>query len=327
MKDERQVTLREGIRLLSRGLRDEPKSLGAAILGSAVYGLMTVVTAEVIGRVTNEVVVPAFDEGRTSTAALVIAALAIVTIAVIKAAGIIARRYFAGLGQYRLNARYRRRVTRKYLQLPLSWHHRHPTGTLLSNANADVEATWWPIAPLPFALGVVVMIFVSLVSMFLADPLLALIGFTVFPAVLLLNYVYQRRLSPLATRAQALRAELSAVAHESFDGATVVKAMGREADETERFAVVARQLRDANTSIGRVRGAFDPIMEALPNVGVLAVLLFGSVRVAGGSLDTGTLIQVAYLLTITAFPIRAIGFVLGELPGAVVGWRRVSAVL
>jgi ABC-type multidrug transport system fused ATPase/permease subunit len=32
------------------------------------------------------------------------------------------------------------------------------------------------------------------------------------------------------------------------------------------------------------------------------------------------------LLTITAFPIRAIGFVLGELPSAVVSWRRVEAV-
>lgn len=327
MKSERQATLREGIRLLGRGLRDEPRALGVAIFGSAVYGLMTVVMATVIGQVTDEVIIPAFDDGRTSTASLVIAALAIIATATIKAAGIIARRYYAGLGQYGLNARYRRRVTRKYLQLPLSWHHRHPTGTLLSNANADVEATWWPIAPLPFALGVVVMIFVAMVSMFLADPLLALIGMLLFPALLLLNYVYQRRLSPLATRAQALRAELSAVAHESFDGATVVKAMGRETDETQRFAVVAHQLRDANTSIGRVRGAFDPVMEALPNIGVIAVLLVGSARVADGTLAAGTLVQVAYLLVITAFPIRAIGFVLGELPGAVVGWRRVSAVL
>ncbi|WP_205855736.1 ABC transporter ATP-binding protein, partial [Phytoactinopolyspora endophytica] len=44
-------------------------------------------------------------------------------------------------------------------------------------------------------------------------------------------------------------------------------------------------------------------------------------------LEPGQLVQVAYLFTITAFPIRAIGFVLGELPRAVVGWRRVSAVL
>nr|WP_203433862.1 ABC transporter ATP-binding protein [Jiangella asiatica] len=327
MRDERQATLREGLRILVRAMRDEPVILGVAVAGSAVYGIATVAAAEVIGRVTDQVVVPAFRDGETTTRALALAALAIMVTALVKAAGIVVRRYFAGLGQYSLNARYRRRVTRQYLRLPLSWHHRHSTGKLLSNANADVEATFWPIAPLPFALGVVVMLVFALVSMFLADPLLALVGALVFPAILLLNFVYQRRLSPLATRAQALRAELSGVAHESFDGALVVKAMGREADETTRFAKVAGQLRDANAAVGRVRGAFDPMLEALPNLGVLAVLAIGSARVADGTLEAGTLVQVAYLLTITAFPIRAIGFVLGELPRATVGWRRVSAVL
>ncbi|WP_052763219.1 ABC transporter ATP-binding protein [Jiangella alkaliphila] len=308
-------------------MRDEPVILGIAVAGSAVYGFATVAAAEVIGRVTDRVVVPAFRDGETTTGALVLAALAIMVTSLVKAGGIVVRRYFAGLGQYRLNARYRRQVSRQYLKLPLSWHHQHSTGKLLSNANADVESSFWPIAPLPFALGVIVMLAFALVSMFLADPLLAVVGALLFPAVLLLNFVYQRRLSPLATRAQALRAELSGVAHESFDGAMVVKALGREAAETARFAKVAGQLRDANAAVGRVRGAFDPMLDALPNLGVLAVLLIGSVRVADGSLAAGTLVQVAYLLTITAFPIRAIGFVLGELPRASVGWRRVQAVL
>jgi ABC-type multidrug transport system fused ATPase/permease subunit len=38
-------------------------------------------------------------------------------------------------------------------------------------------------------------------------------------------------------------------------------------------------------------------------------------------------VQVAYLFTILAFPVRAIGWVLGELPRSVVGWDRVSRVL
>lgn len=321
-----QATLREGLRILGRALRDEPLTLGMAILGSAVYGLMTVAAASVIGRVTDEVIVPAFEDGRTTTGALWGAGLAIVAVAVLKAGGIVVRRYFAGLGQYRLHARYRREVSRKYLQLPLSWHHRHPTGRLLSTANADVEASFWPIAPLPFALGVLVMLAFALGSMIIADPVLAAVGMIVFPAILILNYIYQRKLSPLATRAQALRGDVSAVAHESFDGALVVKSMGREGAETERFAAVSGDLRDALVRVGRVRGAFDPVMDAIPNLGILAVLAVGAARVAEGSLAAGTVVQVAYLLTITAFPIRAIGFVLGELPSAVVSWRRVHAV-
>jgi ABC-type multidrug transport system fused ATPase/permease subunit len=259
--------------------------------------------------------------------ALAGAAAAIIGVSVLKAAGIVTRRFFAGVMQYRLQARYRRRVTRQYLRLPLSWHHRHPTGQLLSNANADVEATWYPIAPFPMAVGVLVMLAVAVVAIVLTDPALAAVGLLVFPAILLVNLLYQRRLSPLATRSQALRAELSGVAHESFDGALVVKSLGREAEETARFSAVARDLRDANVAVGRVRGAFDPVLEALPSVGVLAVLLVGSARVSAGTLDPGALVSVAYLLMVVAFPIRAIGWVLGELPRAVVGWRRVDRVL
>ena len=322
-----QVTLREGLGVLGRAVGDEPGVFAVAVTGSAAFGAATVLTAAVIGAVTNRVIVPAFVQGHTTTAALTAAALAIVGISVLKAAGIVTRRYFAGVMQYRLQARYRRRVTRQYLRLPLSWHHRHPTGQLLSNANADVEATWYPIAPFPMAVGVLVMLVVAVVAIVLTDPALAAVGLFVFPAILLVNLLYQRRLSPLATRSQALRADLSGVAHESFDGALVVKSLGREAAETARFAAVARELRDANVAVGRVRGAFDPMLEALPSVGVLAVLLVGSARVSAGTLDPGALVSVAYLLMVVAFPIRAIGWVLGELPRAVVGWRRVDRVL
>ncbi len=322
-----QVTLREGFRVLLRAIREEPAIFGVAVAGSALYGVMTGLAATVIGQVTDEVIVPAFQQGRTTTAALVTATLAIVGVSTLKATGIVVRRYYAGVMQYRLQAAYRRKVTRRYLQLPLSWHHEHPTGVLLSNANADVEASWYPIAPFPMAVGVLFMLAFAIVSMVLTDLALAVIGLLVFPAILLINLLYQRRLSPLATRAQALKGELSGIAHESFDGALVVKALGREADETARFAAVATELRDANVAVGRVRGAFDPVLEALPSIGVLAVLLVGSARIAAGTLDPGALVSVAYLLMVVAFPVRAIGWVLGELPRAVVGWRRVERVL
>ena len=132
--------------------------------------------------------------------------------------------------QYRMMARDRRAVTRQYLDLPMSWHQRHPTGQLLSVANSDTEAAWSPIAPLPMALGTVAMMVIAIVGMFFADVVLALIGSMVFPLVVVANIVYQRVQSPLMTRAQALRAEVSEVAHESFDGAMVVKTLGREVE-------------------------------------------------------------------------------------------------
>jgi ATP-binding cassette, subfamily B, bacterial len=325
--DPHRQVLRRGIRILGVAVREQPRIFALATLGGVVYAAMTVASAVVLGRVTDDVIVPAFAAGHTTTGALVTAAAAILGVAVLRAAGVVVRRLGAGVMQYRLQASYRRRVTRQYLRLPMAWHQRHPTGQLLSNAGADVEATWYPIAPFPLAVAILVMLVIAGAALLVNDAVLALVAFVIFPLVFAINFAYQRRLSPLAMRAQQLRAEVSEVAHESFDGALVVKTLGREAAETQRFAARAQELRDALIRVGRVRGTFDPAFEALPNLGVLVVLLVGTTRVSAGAIDAGDLVEAAYLFTLLAFPIRAIGFVLGELPRSVVGWDRVTAVL
>jgi ABC-type multidrug transport system fused ATPase/permease subunit len=107
----------------------------------------------------------------------------------------------------------------------------------------------------------------------------------------------------------------------------VVKTLGREGEETERFAAKAHHLRDVNIKVGRIRAAFDPTLAALPNLGVLVVLGVGVSRVMSGATDPGDVVTVAYLLTIVSFPIRSIGWLLGEFPRSVVGFRRVRSVL
>jgi len=321
------AVMRKGIQVIWVAIRSEPMRFTVAVLASALYGTMTVASSWALGWATENVVFPAFAEGDVATATMAAGALLIVGTALLKAIGIGGRRAFAGFVQYRMQARSRRDVTRQYLRLPLAWHHRHPTGQLLSNASSDVEAAWAPLAPLPMALGVVVMLVTAAVAIVLTDPLLALVGFLVFPAIFLLNVVYQRRLSPLATRAQQLRAEVSEIAHESFDGALVVKTLGREDAEAARFAAKANELRDANIAVGRVRGLFDPLLDAMPTLGVLAVLLVGTLRLEAGGITAGELVQVAYLFTLLAWPIRALGWVLGELPRSVVGWTRIRHVL
>ncbi|MFC4532870.1 ABC transporter ATP-binding protein [Sphaerisporangium dianthi] len=319
--------MRQGFGVIGHAIRGEPRVFIGAVLSSSVYGLMTVGSSWALGWATENAVLPAFSAGHAVTGTLVTAALLIVGVAVLKAAGVIGRRVLAGIMQYRMQARSRREVTRQYLRLPLAWHHRHPTGQLLSNAGSDIEAAWAPLAPLPMAVGVVVMLVAAAVAILVVDPVLALVGFLIFPAIAVLNLVYQRRLSPLAMRAQQLRAEVSEIAHESFEGALVVKTLGREETEAARFQAKADRLRDANIAVGRIRGMFDPLLEALPTLGVLAVLLFGSVRLAAGDVSSGELIQVSYLFTLLAFPVRALGWVLAELPRSVVGWRRVQDVL
>ncbi|HVE99514.1 MAG TPA: ABC transporter ATP-binding protein [Mycobacteriales bacterium] len=319
--------VRRGFAILGRSIREEPRLFAFATLGASIFAATTVASAVVLGIVTDRAIIPAFDAGRPRDGALWAAGALLLGVAVVKSVGLVLRRVGASLMQTRLQATYRRRVTRQYLRLPLSWHHQHSTGELLSNAHSDIEAVFYPIAPLPFSVGVVVMLVIASGVLVVTDPVLAAVGFVVFPALAGLNVAFTRQMQPKAMRAQQLRGEVSSVAHESIDGALVVKTLGRETAETDRFREVSDRLRDEMVGVSRVRALFDPLMDALPNVGVLLVVFVGAYRVRSGAVDAGDVVRIAYLFTLLAIPIRGIGWVLADLPRSVVGWDRVSRVL
>ncbi|WP_213281732.1 ABC transporter ATP-binding protein [Cellulomonas hominis] len=312
---------------MGRGIASQPRTYVLAIGTSALYGALTVAVSRVLGWATDSVVVPAIGGSAQAQGRIWVAGAVLALVAVSLAAAVAGRRVFAGMGVADQQAMHRRGVTRQYLRLPMTWHRRHPTGQLLSNASADVEAATGVFNPLPFALGVVVMIGVAAVALLSTDVWLALAALVVLPAAVVANLVFQRKMSPAATRAQQLRAEVADIAHESFEAALLVKSLGTEDREERRFAERTAQLREANVRVGVVRAYFDPVIDMLPSLGTLLVLLVGVVRVQAGAVGTGDVVSAAYLLTLMAVPVRAFGWVLGELPRALVGHERVARVV
>ncbi len=320
-------TPRRATTLIWRGMRAHPWTYAAAVGTSAVFGVATVAVSRVLGWVTDDVVVPALAGDEGAQGRIWWAGGAIVLVAVTLALSVAGRRVFAGMGYALVQEDHRLKVTRQYLRLPMSWHRKHPTGQLLSNAGADVEASTSVFNPLPFALGVVVMLAVATVALVRTDLWLALAALVVVPLAIAANAWFQRRMSPAITHAQQLRAEVADVAHESFEAALLVTSLGTQAREEARFADRAGRLADANVRVGVVRAFFDPVIDLLPQVGTLAVLVVGTWRVSTGNIDTGDVVAAAYLLTLLAVPVRAFGWVLGEIPRALVGYDRIARVV
>ena len=314
---------------LARGVRHARPAFIIAIVASAVYGIGTAATGWWVGRTTQSVIVPAVTGAGTGdwSGQIWRAGAALAAIFAITVVGVLFRRIAAGITMFDVQAHYRRRITRRYLDLPLAWHRTRPTGELLNHASSDVDTTWQVLAPLPFALGTVIMLVTAGGFMVGADPVLALVALSSVPVIIGSSVLYRRRVSPIIARAQAMRGEVAGVAHESFEGALVVKVLGRRRIERERFDGAAQRLRAANTSAGATRGAFDALTEGAPALATLAVIAVGAARIATGASQAGDVVQVAYLLTLVAFPIRAIGWVLSDLPRTVVGFERLQRVL
>ncbi|MFP5328276.1 MAG: ABC transporter ATP-binding protein, partial [Acidimicrobiia bacterium] len=252
---------------------------------------------------------------------------AIVAVGLAKSAGIVMRRINATRSQANVQATVRKMVVEKYLDLPLSFFRSRSTGELIAHAGQDAEAATFVMAPLPWATGVLVLLLVAAAWLLATDLFLAAIGLVLLPTLLAVNVLFQRKMEGPANVAQDRFGRVSEVAYESIDGAVVVKAFGAEDSETARFSAAAAELRDAKVQFARLQATFDALLNALPSIGIIVLLVIGAWRVQSGAVTPGTLVAFANLLNLLAWPLRLVGWVLGDLPRTIAGFDRVTGVL
>jgi len=319
--------LRRGLRVIGRQVALHPRPFVVAVLGATVYALGTVAQSWVLGQVVDRAVTPRFETGQLEAGVALAAACAIVAVGLVKTVGIITRRIAATIVHANVQATLRERLAERYHRLPLTWHHEHPAGELLSRAEGDLDAASEILSPLPFATGVLTMLGAAAIWLFLADPFLATLGLLVVPAILVLNLAFQRRVEHPTTLGQERLGDMSAVAHESFDGALVVKALQAEEAEGRRFADKAELLRDVRIEAAKITANFEASLDALPALTTVALLVIGVWRIEQGAITAGTLVGLISLFSLLIWPLRLIGYVLGDMPRAVAGYERVAEVL
>ena len=321
------AVLRRGTALLSEMIRTNPWPFTGALAGAVVFALASVGGAIVLGRVTDDLIVGRGDSAAVTVGAALGAAGAIIGMSATRAAGVVARRYLGIMATRRMQMEWFDRLSDHYLDQPLRFFQTQPTGKLLAHADNDAERSAFVMQPLPLSMGAAVLIVVASISLAVLDPLLLLIGLLLFPTLMLMNHLYTARVEGPSSRAQAQVGAVSAVAHESFEGALVVKLLGIEGRESSRMRVAAGALRAERLLIGRLRATFEPGIEALPTLGTVALLAVGASRVNAGAITTGDLVQAMTLFGILSFPMRIVGLLLEELPRSVVSRDRILAVL
>ena len=317
---------RRGFRLIMRSIRAHTWPHSTAILGASGYVAATVAGAWMLGWVTDRVIVASFED-RPEARTLALAAAGIIGFSAATGASVVVRRWFLSMAELRTQRDWRRQLLHHYLDAPMSFHRTRPAGELLAHADADVLTATMVLKPLAFSLSVVLLAAVALVMLVFVHPLLALIAAVLFPALAVISRVYTRRVEAPSAVVQRRVGEVSAVAHESFDGALVVKTLGRERAEIERLRAASERLRAERVRVGRMRGTFEPLIDALPTVGTILLVLVGAWLVDRGSATPGDLVLAATLFALLSMPLRVVGFFLEEMPRSVVSLERIDRVM
>jgi len=319
--------LRRGLSIVWRFIKRHPWSFTSAVTGAALYAGSIIAASAVVGWITDTAILPVLSEGEQASSKVWGVVAALLAVAVWKAAAIVMRRTSAGWLQLRNQQDLRRDLIAHQMELKLAWFGRQSIGDLLAVADNDTQRGTGVLAPLPYATGVSLLVIGSVVLLALLDPWLGLVALIGMGIVVAVEVRAAINLYPYWEGIQAQVGVVSGVAHESFDGALTVKALGREEHETERLRRESDELRDRNIYVGvRWETYRTIIVTLLPALG-LALLLVGAMRVDAGAMTAGDVVTALYLLSLLSFPIQLIAFVLFDLAIAIPAWERVAAVL
>jgi len=318
--------LREGVAIAVRFARARTGSFTLAVLGAALFVSAIVASAMVIGRVTDELIVPVLDQGATYESLIWPAMWAIVGIAVWKAAAIVLRRAAAGYLQFRVQADARHDLIEHLLKLELAWYQRQSTGTLLAVSDTDIRQGTFILAPLPYGIGSSLLLVGTVILILVIDPWLAITAFVCLGTIVAVNMQGAWHMFNAFREVQDLRGEVSSIAHESLDGALTIKALGRIETETDRFRSASERLRDKLIYTLQMMATYRVGVEGLLSAVTIVMLVAGAIRINSGAVTPGDIVTITYLLSLLFIPIRIIGFVLWSIASSRAGWERVQNV-
>jgi ATP-binding cassette, subfamily B, bacterial len=224
--------------------------------------------------------------------------------------------------------RMRRRLFSHVQTLSLDVLDRRRLGDLVARLTSDVQAIEsFVLAGVADGLSAVLRILFFSGALFYLQWQLALVALVVTPAFL---YVARRfsRLIKHASREKHRRAgSLSAIAEESLANQMLVQASRREAAELERFERENEGIIQAELASSRIRGLFTPLVDLIELLGVMVVIVAGTLAVTSGDLTIGGLLVFITYLTQLYGPVRDLSALSNTIFKAAAGAERVIELL
>ena len=327
MQPPSQSRLRIGRTLLRDLLQFHPRIFAIAVGGASVYAVCTVASSFGVAYLVDEVILPRFEKGKIDIGVYLTGAVIVICIGLLRAFGVVIRRSFAGISNWRTVESLSMLLVKHIMTQPLFWHKKKMTGDLVARVGVDSDAAAEVLGPLPFSTSVVLLVFLTGGWLVIVDVPLGLVAISVIPILLVLNVGYQRRIDKHYDTAQHELGALSSAVHESFDGVMVVKAFCAEERETRRLSVISTRLKDARIRAVSARSTFEALLDGVPSLVNILLLVIGAMRVESKNMSVGELTSFIYLFTLLIFPLRIIGYVLSSVPHSASGYKRVREIL
>jgi ATP-binding cassette subfamily B protein len=197
----------------------------------------------------------------------------------------------------------------------------------MSRANTDLQQIVNFVVMIPLTVANLVTVLASTVIMLSINVVLAILAVGCLPLLNVLAKRFSTKLHPAVMGVQRESAALAEVVEETVSGVRVVKGFGAEPVQSRKLRVAAGDLYDVSLLTARIRGRFVPLLDLLPNVGLVLVLAYGGHLVIEGQLSLGELVAFNVYVALLIWPLRMLGMIVAQAQRAAASAQRVHEVL
>lgn len=111
-----------------------------AVGGAAVFAMATVASSFGVQQLIDRVILPAFEDGGVSFGTWLAISGLVVAIALVRGAGVVVRRSYAGISQWATARTIASRVVNHTMRQPAGWHRSRMTGDISARMGTDTDA-------------------------------------------------------------------------------------------------------------------------------------------------------------------------------------------
>lgn len=159
------------------------------------------------------------------------------------------------------------------------------------------------------------------------NPVLAVIFVFIVPTIVGTTVYYMKKSFGIYAEVQKKLDNLTLVMRENLTGIRVIRALSKEKIEAERFKEKNDDLKLKTIEADNLMASKLPFITLVMNIGVVAVLWFGGIRVNYGKMHLGEVVAFINYLNMLLFSMNALSFLFTLYSRTAISYRRVKEVL
>jgi len=212
-------------------------------------------------------------------------------------------------------------------RMSFSFYDRVQSGQLISRANSDIRSVQMYMTFAPLILVQCSMAVIAFIFMLTINVPLAFVAMLTMPFVYFAGVRMRQSMFPVSWIIQARLAEVATIVDENVNGVRVVKSFAAEEQQLRSLADAAERVQWGYIKDADLRARFTPLVQNLPQVGLVLVLLFGGYMIVHGHLGIGAIVAFnAYLLMLQA-PFMMLGMLIMMGQRAAASAERIYEIL